>query len=180
MNKHTRDTVARSSHNKRIIESEVADTRRNHLIPILRTLLVPQSQMPLTDNSGFITGILKHICHRITLRTNDKPSIAIGNPRPLPTPCVLSCQHGITRRSACSRSSMYISKSDTTFRQTLYIRRVNRTTTVTAQISIADIIRINKHHIRFLTSCFTHLCSTGHSQQQQRTEDISFFHKYLN
>ena len=150
LHKDAWSTIGGCRHDIRIIEANICRIRLDHTIPILLAGFIPQSEMPFSYYPCLITRILKHISNGITFGSYNHGSISRCNAGSLPTPGILSCQQGITRRSTCSSRTMSIRKTNSFGSQSFHIGRTYSRSSVTTQIPITDIIGINKQHIRTL------------------------------
>ena len=106
--------------------------------------------MPFADGRRSVTGILKHISHRIAFGTDNHPCIACCNISARTTPGIFSGKHRVTRRSTGSSRSMRIVKANTFSCQTVYIRSLHILCTITLQVAITEVVGIDKHDIRKL------------------------------
>ena len=106
--------------------------------------------MPFTKCSCGITGTFKHICYGVLFGTYNHSRISYRNVCSRFTPCVFSCQHGISGRGTGGSGGMCVGKPDTFGCQAINIRGLHIFCPITFQVTISQIISINKNHIRFV------------------------------
>ena len=143
----TGDTVAGGGDQETVVESDFPRTGLDLLVPIQFLPFGAQAQVPLADGTGGVARVLHQQRQRLATRFDNHPRIAPRDTRPLVAPGVFTGQHGIARGRTGRRGGMGIGKAHPLGRQPVDIRGLDLGRPVAADVAIAEIVRIDNHHI---------------------------------
>ena len=159
-----RHTVIGCRNQARVIETDFPGTRFDGFIPV--DISVAHTQMPFSDSSGHITTLLHHLRQSELMLIDDKRSIAGQDFCILIFPRIHSGHQGITTGSRRRRSGISVREADSSMSQTVDIRGMNGSRSISADIAKSQIIGKNHNHIRF----FFYLLRGTTNQRQCRNK----------
>ena len=147
---HTRHAVGRRRHQVGIVEADVARTGCHLGVPVLRSSLVAQSQVPFSDGSRHVARPLEHVGNGRLFRTDHHPRIASSDMCVVAPPAVVTRQERVARRRTRCRHRMGIGEAQSATSQRVGVRCLYACHTVAAQVAISQVVGHDKNHIRSL------------------------------
>ena len=105
---------------------------------------IVETERPLADGSGRVTGLLQHLRHRHIFRLQ-RVSLIAANAR---VARVLAGHEGRTRRRADSGTGIALRETNAVRRQLVDVRCLNFLLPVATDIAVAQIVRENENDVR--------------------------------
>ena len=157
-------TVGRRCHDVALVESKVGRALVEQSVPVLRSGLAAQSQMPFADGRRPVASLPKHVSECELLRADDHPCIPSRHISALPPEGILPREQSVARRRARRGAGVGVGEAHATCRQPVDARCLHLRGTVARQVAIPQVVGNDEDHVRpFLCR----RCRWHHRQQRR-------------